>query len=260
MSFPDPSHLDTSDSSLLGDLTSLNIDISVFDDSLLVDGMSLLDDLSSVHLDNDKDSIPAEVSFDTNPAKAVALQIINDEELFADDFHAVARLVPHDDETPTEVSFDANADITEAVAFLYKNDTVARMLQLENEIPPLALFDINIPETVACSQKEPIVPREIDILQGRGRDLRKHPGNIYFRELVTSHYREYCKCSRKKEKTVLFMTIVAAQRESRFLKSTHVHGETVWEELTIEEAREKVAMTFRNVTKKKRRLARNCYY
>ena len=84
-----------------------------------------------------------------------------------------------------------------------------------------------------------------------------HPGNIRFRNQVAALYRQYCRCSKRQEKADLFQTILDAQRESRFLKSTTVNGEILWVKLSSEEAREKVAVTFRSVTKKMKRLGRN---
>ena len=103
-----------------------------------------------------------------------------------------------------------------------------------------------------------------DILLGRGKPLQKIPGNVWFRKLISEEYDKY-ESSNKVEKTRLSKEIVTMIRNDgrRFWRQrrdnsieTNDSDENVrfwsnWIEISDNEARKKVAFTFR--TERKRR-------
>mmetsp|Transcript_4451 Transcript_4451/g.10732 ORF Transcript_4451/g.10732 Transcript_4451/m.10732 type:complete len:202 (+) Transcript_4451:73-678(+) len=103
-----------------------------------------------------------------------------------------------------------------------------------------------------------------DILLGRGKPLQKIPGNIWFRKLISEEYDRY-ESSNKVEKTRLSREIVTMIRNDgrRFWRqgrgnSTECNDSNEnarfwsnWIEISDDEARKKVAFTFR--TERKRR-------
>jgi hypothetical protein len=86
------------------------------------------------------------------------------------------------------------------------------------------------------------MPNRNDILVGKGKPFQQHPGNVRLRQLVELRLADYT-VARKSEKTNLTREIVQMIKDSsvRFLKRD-LDG--WWEEVSAEDAREKVSKTF----------------
>jgi hypothetical protein len=86
------------------------------------------------------------------------------------------------------------------------------------------------------------MPKRNDILVGKGKPFQQHPGNVRLRHLVELRLADYT-VARKSEKTNLTKAIVQMIKDSsvRFLKRD-LDG--WWEEVSDEDAREKVSKTF----------------
>ena len=90
-----------------------------------------------------------------------------------------------------------------------------------------------------------------DIKLGRGKPLQKHPGNEWFRSLISEEFEKY-NSLRRLGQTRLSREIVArVKREGRkFWKRAETNSDH-WIEINDAEAREKVAITFRTERKKR---------
>jgi hypothetical protein len=86
-------------------------------------------------------------------------------------------------------------------------------------------------------------PASSDVLFGRGKMVKDHPGNIYLRRLAEERMSRYERAS-KWEKTVIASEIIAIiqERHGRFLKMEHGS----WGQVDGEAAREKVSHAFRS--------------
>jgi hypothetical protein len=86
------------------------------------------------------------------------------------------------------------------------------------------------------------MPNRNDVLVGKGKPNQLHPGNVRLRHLVELRLADYT-VARKSEKTNLTREIVQTIKDSsaRFLKKDH---DGWWEEVSDEDAREKVSKTF----------------
>lgn len=95
-----------------------------------------------------------------------------------------------------------------------------------------------------------IIPSNVDILFGRGKPMRQHPGNMSLGLLIEASIAHYTKL-RKGEKTAMAQTIVNGMkgRSVRFLKQD---DNGLWFQVADDMAREKVSNTFRNVLASKR--------
>jgi len=94
--------------------------------------------------------------------------------------------------------------------------------------------------------REPVlVPREADILLGRGRGAQNHKGNVHYRYVVESFRSRYEKIPQKGAKTQLIREVVECihSKGGRFLKQD-LYGR--WIPVEPEVARDKVSHSFRN--------------
>ena len=90
-----------------------------------------------------------------------------------------------------------------------------------------------------------LVPREADILLGRGRGAQNHTGNVNYRYLIESFRKRYEKIPSKGAKTQLIREVVDCiyNKGGRFLKQDP-YGR--WIPVDPEVARDKVSHSFRN--------------
>jgi hypothetical protein len=90
------------------------------------------------------------------------------------------------------------------------------------------------------------VPKSTDILFGRGRAVRKHPGNVRFGLLVESYMDRYDGLELQGEKKVFTEEAVLEIKSSggRFLKQ---EAAGIWQEVDDELAREKIGHTLRSL-------------
>jgi hypothetical protein len=90
-----------------------------------------------------------------------------------------------------------------------------------------------------------LVPKSTDILFGRGRSIREHPGNLRFVLLVESYMDRYEGLELRNEKTVFTQEAVFKIKSmgGRFLKQ---EAGVFWQEVDDELARDKVSYTLRS--------------
>ena len=94
------------------------------------------------------------------------------------------------------------------------------------------------------SENSKMLPAEIDILLGRGRNFRNHPGNVRFHHIVEMHETQYENSSRYGKQLLSDAVLkIVKQDGARFLKKNSATG---WFEVGDEVARERVCHAFRN--------------
>ena len=108
-----------------------------------------------------------------------------------------------------------------------------RQLQTESQVGPK--------ENV---EKSGVLPSEKDILLGRGRNFRNHPGNVRFHRIIEMHEAQYENSSRYGKQLLSdAMLNLVKQDGARFLKKKPGIG---WLEVSDEDSRERVCHAFRN--------------
>ena len=92
-------------------------------------------------------------------------------------------------------------------------------------------------------------PSSRDVLLGRGKPYQDFAGNIFFGQLI-DQYLERHNAAQKFEKTIISMSIVQTirNRNGRFLKKNKDTG--LWDVVSDDVARDKVAHAFRTKTQK----------
>lgn len=94
----------------------------------------------------------------------------------------------------------------------------------------------------------PVVPRQHDVLLGRGRTIQNHLGNISFREFLKQCRDDYNKAPRNKRRKIASELAHALRaRGIRFLQQTE-SGE--WIESNFSEAEKKIGQVFRNTRRR----------
>jgi hypothetical protein len=90
-----------------------------------------------------------------------------------------------------------------------------------------------------------VIPREHDVLLGRGKGPLTHFGNCYFHHLVDKHLPRYRNCSTRMQKAATMNVIVGMILEKgRFLERPRKNSEG-WEECSRQTARMKVGQALR---------------
>ena len=87
-----------------------------------------------------------------------------------------------------------------------------------------------------------IVPRTNDVLFGRGKAIMDNPGNVKLRTIIRASQEKYNKASKFEKMCVTEMIVRLILKSGRFLR---LNG-SVWEEVSVAAAKEKVAHCFRN--------------
>ena len=90
--------------------------------------------------------------------------------------------------------------------------------------------------------KPRIVPRTNDVLFGRGKAIMDNPGNVKLRTIIRANQEKYNKASKFEKMCVTEMIVRLILKSGRFLR---LNG-SVWEEVSVAAAKEKVAHCFRN--------------
>ena len=89
-----------------------------------------------------------------------------------------------------------------------------------------------------------VLPGEKDILLGRGRNFRHHPGNVRFHRIIEMHEAQYENSSRYRKQLLSDAVLnLVKQDGARFLKKKSGCG---WLEVSDEISRERVCHAFRN--------------
>jgi hypothetical protein len=85
------------------------------------------------------------------------------------------------------------------------------------------------------------VPGERDVICGRGRNARDHPGNVAFRKFIEKEVERYVTADSKTDKSIIVLEIVKSVRAQSpgggFVKRRE-NGQ--WFEVGMHDAREKV--------------------
>lgn len=90
-----------------------------------------------------------------------------------------------------------------------------------------------------------------DIKLGRGKPLQRHPGNIWFRNLIKAKFAEYDRAEKSRQTQMSLETVEIVAGDGRRFLVAQPKQKGYWREITVAEAREKVAINFR--TERKRR-------
>lgn len=94
------------------------------------------------------------------------------------------------------------------------------------------------------SNSSSIVPTDQDVLCGRGKGIRKHPGNDLYNKFLRDNYDEY-KAARKGSKVSIVKKIVSLVRENgRFLERRTKDGKWVYTDIGDERAVNKTVRMF----------------
>mmetsp|Transcript_866 Transcript_866/g.2002 ORF Transcript_866/g.2002 Transcript_866/m.2002 type:complete len:233 (-) Transcript_866:307-1005(-) len=97
------------------------------------------------------------------------------------------------------------------------------------------------------SNTSSIVPTDQDVLCGRGKGIRKHPGNDLYNKFLRDNYDEY-KAARKGSKVSIVKKIVSLVRENgRFLERRTKDGKWVYTDIGDERAVNKTAQALRDI-------------
>jgi len=90
-----------------------------------------------------------------------------------------------------------------------------------------------------------------DIKFGRGKPLQRHPGNIWFRTLISDHFEEYNSMDKKKQTEFSRHIVDAIKKKGRRFWKEQEGGSGIWVLVDDDAAREKVSITFRTERKKR---------
>ncbi len=122
-------------------------------------------------------------------------------------------------------------------------ETITDLLGTDDDDSLSAVLD----EALIASRT--LAPVDKDIKFGRGKPLQRHPGNIWFRNLISEQFEEYNNSDKKKQTELSrYIIEVIKNQGRRFWKEQG--GQ--WEIVSDEDAREKVSITFRTERKKRR--------
>ena len=108
---------------------------------------------------------------------------------------------------------------------------------------------VSVSASVSASEEVVFVPGPLDVIMGRGRHNQKKPGNRKLNLLLESYAEEY-EASDKFQKTVLSEVFVSKMKNDgcRFLiREGDGKKHSIWVEVSLEKARDKVAHDFRNL-------------
>lgn len=128
-----------------------------------------------------------------------------------------------------------------------------RQLEAARAAAPSPIMTVKRPvESPPISDSDPmnidtrggVVPSPGDILFGRGRKVRNHPGNARFLQLIDHYMKKYEKTGRVDKACIAEIIVrMIKDAECRFLKKD---SHDVWGEVDDSDARKKVAHAFRN--------------
>merc|ERR1712176_468373 len=90
-----------------------------------------------------------------------------------------------------------------------------------------------------------------DVKLGRGKPLQRHPGNIWFRDQIRTMFPEYDRAEKSRQTQMSLNMVHFVRNENRRFLAAAPKLKGYWREISVAEAREKVAVNFR--TERKRR-------
>jgi len=146
--------------------------------------------------------------------------------------HGLSTLAREPDDSNNNQGYE-NPYIKSSILTYYVKSWLRRRENIDNEKELLIIPDF-IPDSKL---------RQQDILLGKGKPLQKHPGNIWFRELIASKIKDYNTLD-KTQKTKFSEKICQDIKEQgrKFLKKKY---KGFWEEISNLDARGKVSFTLR---------------
>lgn len=101
-----------------------------------------------------------------------------------------------------------------------------------------------------ANSKQVVIPKDLDVLCGSGQKVNRHPGNMRFRQVVTSHLESYTVAVTKSEKSSVSQTVLeelTSTSGARFLKKHSIFDE--WYVATDKAARDKISHCLRRMTR-----------
>jgi len=94
--------------------------------------------------------------------------------------------------------------------------------------------------------QEKYLPKEADVIIGNGGSVRKHTGNVHFKNIIDSKLKDYSSFSLRRDKTNMIRSIVnQIHKNSGIFVRKHPTTGT-WFEVDDVIAREKISQAFRN--------------
>jgi hypothetical protein len=89
-----------------------------------------------------------------------------------------------------------------------------------NLVQSVTIFSTEQNQQQQQRQEQLITPTRNDILCGRGRAFRQHPGNDAFNKTIRDNLQQYVDAPKRMDKTIIVATVVSSLRENgaRFLK------------------------------------------
>jgi hypothetical protein len=124
-------------------------------------------------------------------------------------------------------------------------------------IPDMSPARLPVPALHDTVKAGSIIPRDEDVLFGRGGKTNHHPGNKRLREIVLSYrsiYRQAKKVDKPKVAKLIVGALRAATPPSRFLRMNETTNQ--WEDVGDRRASEKVSQTLREKDKDEREAAK----
>ena len=104
-------------------------------------------------------------------------------------------------------------------------------------------------ETMGFIYETAIADRDVKL--GRGKPLQRHPGNIWFRNQIRTMFPEYDRAEKSRQTQMSLDMVHFVRNENRRFLAAAPKLKGYWREISVAEAREKVAVNFR--TERKRR-------
>lgn len=95
---------------------------------------------------------------------------------------------------------------------------------------------------------------ERDIKLGRGKPLQRHPGNIWFRNQIRQIFPEYDRSEKARQTQMSLEMVHFVRSENRRFLMAQSKEKGYWREISVAEAREKVAVNFRTERKRVRKI------
>jgi hypothetical protein len=152
--------------------------------------------------------------------------------------------------TPSEISAIVSRDLLQKYSrrgyFAGRTTSESSSSSLTNETTQAA----SSKSVTLSSERKAImirVPKDFDILCGRGRRVQEHMGNVLLHRLLDMHIARYTVAPRNNRKHMATEIVQAMKRNgTRFLKRDGANGEVIWREIDDDAATEKVSHCFRS--------------
>ena len=118
----------------------------------------------------------------------------------------------------------------------------------EQDLDESQFLSENLMKAHMSVREAEIAPRDIKL--GRGKPLQRHPGNMWFRDLISQQFKEYESMDKRRQTEFSRHIVTVIKGEGRKFWNKEQDSEG-WIEVDDDAAREKVAVTFRTERKKR---------